>query len=307
MRHVVSVSVGTLLWAVVLIFSLKPSYTWAASEESLLGQKSDEDTPQLEGTMLKKDWSRNLHSWGKRAWSSLQGGWGKRDSLYYPYNGKRAWQSLQGGWGKRYAPEDEYASRLAAILEQEEQEPQYNEFGTASDVDGSDGEKRAWKGLSGGWGKRSDGWANFRGSWGKRDPAWTNLKDITQESENIEVKEVGSTTQTQETDNNEEDEDTETQNESRSTRRNKGIPSNHWNGGIEVTQANYERLKKYKMDKAKFVKTPIDTMNEECSLINNNGNSKSSILRGSRKSSVTNNTNNNMRLTAAAALSIILV
>ncbi|KAK4886052.1 hypothetical protein RN001_002323 [Aquatica leii] len=177
MRHVVSVSVGTLLWT-VLIFSLKARYTCAASEEGLLGQKPDDDTSQLEGSMIKKDWNRNLHSWGKRAWSSLQGGWGKRDSSYYPYNGKRAWQNLQGGWGKRYAPDDEYASRLAAILEQEEQEPQYNEFGPDSDSDLNDGDKRAWKGLSGGWGKRSDGWGNFRGSWGKRDPAWTNLKGI---------------------------------------------------------------------------------------------------------------------------------
>lgn len=48
--------------------------------------------------MSKRDWNRNLHSWGKRAWQSLQGGWGKRDSsypLYYPYTDKRAWQSLQ--------------------------------------------------------------------------------------------------------------------------------------------------------------------------------------------------------------------
>ncbi|KAB0799225.1 hypothetical protein PPYR_07105 [Photinus pyralis] len=135
----------------------------------------------MESSMLKKDWNRNLHSWGKRAWSNLQGGWGKRDSsypLYYPYNDKRAWQNLQGGWGKRYSSDDEYAAKLAALLEQEDQEPQYNEFGNLPETDANDAEKRAWKGLNGGWGKRSDSWGNFRGSWGKRDPAWTNLKGI---------------------------------------------------------------------------------------------------------------------------------
>jgi len=183
MRYVVSASAGTLVWAALLGCCLKADYTLAASDESSMVPKSEEDSnSQLDSSMSKRDWNRNLHSWGKRAWQNLQGGWGKRDSsypLYYPYADKRAWQNLQGGWGKRFAPEDEYAvKQLAALLEQEEQDPQYAEFGPLADNDVNDDDKRAWKGLNGGWGKRSDSWGNFRGSWGKRDPAWTNLKGI---------------------------------------------------------------------------------------------------------------------------------
>lgn len=49
--------------------------------------------------MSKRDWNQGLHSWGKRAWQKLQGGWGKRDSWdnqpYPSFNEKRAWQNLQ--------------------------------------------------------------------------------------------------------------------------------------------------------------------------------------------------------------------
>lgn len=74
---------------------------------------------------------------------------------------------MQGAWGKRLAPEDEYAMKqLASLIEQEEQqqEPQYSEYaGLGSDSDINNDDKRAWKGLNGGWGKRSDSWGNFRG------------------------------------------------------------------------------------------------------------------------------------------------
>ncbi|KRT82192.1 hypothetical protein AMK59_4185, partial [Oryctes borbonicus] len=126
---------------------------------------------------------KSLPLWGKRAWQSLQGGWGKRDAWddsLYPAAEKRAWQNLQGGWGKRYAPDDIYTLRLAAALaEQEEQEPQLtSDLSNDADFEPIDEEKRSWKSLSGtGWGKRSD-WTSFRGAWGKRDPAWTNLKGM---------------------------------------------------------------------------------------------------------------------------------
>lgn len=53
--------------------------------------------------------------------------------------------------------------QLAALIEQEDQSPQYSEFGSVTDTEVNDDDKRAWKGLNGGWGKRSDNWGNFRG------------------------------------------------------------------------------------------------------------------------------------------------
>lgn len=50
--------------------------------------------------MNKRDWHKSLPLWGKRAWQSLQGGWGKRDAWgdsLYPAAEKRAWQNLQVG------------------------------------------------------------------------------------------------------------------------------------------------------------------------------------------------------------------
>lgn len=53
----------------------------------------------MDMNVYKRDWNRNLHSWGKRAWQKLQNGWGKReswDNQMYPSNEeKRAWQNLQ--------------------------------------------------------------------------------------------------------------------------------------------------------------------------------------------------------------------
>lgn len=58
---------------------------------------------QLESSMSKRDWNRNLGMWGKRSWENLHGGWNlKKDpSTWGNYNyppllsEKRAWQNLQ--------------------------------------------------------------------------------------------------------------------------------------------------------------------------------------------------------------------
>lgn len=187
MRYAVSASAGTLIWAAVIALYLQTTsggvVSAAQSDESALISKSEDSNQQMEPMVNKRDWNRNLHSWGKRAWQSLQGGWGKRDPVGFYYNDKRAWQNLQGGWGKRFSPEEEFTLRqLASLIEQEEQEQQnYPEgyLGSEAEADFNDDEKRNWRSLNGGgWGKRADNWANFRGSWGKRDPAWTNLKGM---------------------------------------------------------------------------------------------------------------------------------
>ncbi|GJQ83158.1 Mip [Trypoxylus dichotomus] len=167
-------SVGKLLWAALIACYLHAGYSMAVSDDSSsLGKSNDDTNQQMESAMSKRDWHKSLPLWGKRAWQSLQGGWGKRDAWadsLYPAAEKRAWQNLQGGWGKRYAPDDIYALRLAAALaEQEEQEPQMtSDYSNDADLEPTDEEKRSWKSLSGSaWGKRSD-WTSFRGSWGKQ-------------------------------------------------------------------------------------------------------------------------------------------
>ncbi|XP_017782938.1 PREDICTED: allatostatins MIP [Nicrophorus vespilloides] len=183
MRSAVLVIVGAIVCISMLPFSMQAAIDVGSDPDIGIPKESDE--MQME----KRDWNRNLHSWGKRAWQNLQGGWGKRD-LWGPSSSfplyvteKRAWQNLQGGWGKRFAPEDEYAMKqLATLLEQEDQGIQgdapYADYAQITEMDANDDEKRAWKNLNNaGWGKRSE-WGNFRGSWGKRDPAWTNLKGI---------------------------------------------------------------------------------------------------------------------------------
>lgn len=71
----------------------------------------------------------------------------------------------QAGWGKRFFPEDAYElGQLSALLDQEENVPQYADYESATKTgENSEEEKRAWKSLNGGsWGKRSN-WSNFRG------------------------------------------------------------------------------------------------------------------------------------------------
>lgn len=48
------------------------------------------------------------------------------------------------------------------------------------ELSSKNGQKRAWKSMSGAWGKRlgSGDWNKFRGSWGKREPGWNNLKGL---------------------------------------------------------------------------------------------------------------------------------
>lgn len=107
---------------------------------------------------------------------------------------------LQSGWGKRFGPDEEWS--LAA--ENGETDPQYDDYAappSGGDFDDlMDEEKRAWRALNSGWGKRAANhdWSSFRGilqfitsllmikniyfyalgSWGKRDPAWNNLKGL---------------------------------------------------------------------------------------------------------------------------------
>ncbi|XP_065159740.1 prothoracicostatic peptides [Atheta coriaria] len=196
MRYAVTSSTKTLIGVVVIFCCLRAGLALASEDAT---KQESEANDQLE--MSKRGWAKGnpsmMHSWGKRAWQNLQGGWGKRD-LWGPSNSyplymssdKRAWQNLQGGWGKRFATDEEYAAKLAALLSDEELQQRladYNDAvsynglsdGEMADYGSNDDEKRAWRSLNNaGWGKRAAQWGSFRGSWGKRDPAWTNLKGI---------------------------------------------------------------------------------------------------------------------------------
>ncbi|KAH8327715.1 allatostatins MIP [Drosophila bipectinata] len=120
-------------------------------------------------------------------------------------NSKRAWQSLQNGWGKRADSGDpdiymtghfvplvitdgtntidwETFERLASGQAQQQQPQSQMQSGEDLDELGADGEveKRAWKSMNVAWGKRrqAQGWNKFRGAWGKREPTWNNLKGM---------------------------------------------------------------------------------------------------------------------------------
>lgn len=72
---------------------------------------------------------------------------------------------LQSGWGKRFGPDEEWS--LAA--ENGENDPQYDDYAappSGGDFDDlMDEEKRAWRALNSGWGKRAANhdWSSFRG------------------------------------------------------------------------------------------------------------------------------------------------
>ncbi|KAH8300535.1 hypothetical protein KR018_011865 [Drosophila ironensis] len=120
-------------------------------------------------------------------------------------NNKRAWQSLQNGWGKRADSGDpdiymtghfvplvitdgtntidwDTFERLASGQAQQPVAQPQPQSGEELDEMGAepDMEKRAWKSMNVAWGKRrqAQGWNKFRGSWGKREPTWNNLKGM---------------------------------------------------------------------------------------------------------------------------------
>ncbi|CAH3999916.1 unnamed protein product [Pieris brassicae] len=106
-------------------------------------------------TLPQTDNDIQLTEEDKRAWTSLQGGWGKR--AWQDLNsawGKRAWQDLNSAWGKRA----------------------WQDLNTAwgkrgwQDLNSAWG-KRGWQDLNSAWGKR--GWQDLNGAWGKR--AWTDM------------------------------------------------------------------------------------------------------------------------------------
>lgn len=165
---------GKFLSALLLAFLLQHEFISCLPEES-----SKDDSQNIQDNMVKRDWNNQLKMWGKRAWSNLHGGWGVKRSAYddqdLPLEEKRAWNNLRAQWGKRLIPSDEeYAyNQLALFFDQ----PRVEELMEDENMDNRNNEKRSWKQLNDGWGKRSK-WNEFRGSWGKREPAWSNLKGI---------------------------------------------------------------------------------------------------------------------------------
>ncbi|XP_066141357.1 prothoracicostatic peptides [Euwallacea fornicatus] len=150
-------------------------------------RKSLEENPQLENDEYsKRGWKTDLPMWGKRGWNNLHSGWGKRDSNSEEDDGlaqamdKRAWQRLQGGWGKRFVPyndDDAVLRQLAAALDEDVSDNNIDYPDQELDLP-HEVNKRNWRSLNEGWGKRSNKWDKFRGSWGKRQPAWNNLKGL---------------------------------------------------------------------------------------------------------------------------------
>ncbi|CAO1427230.1 unnamed protein product [Diamesa serratosioi] len=113
---------------------------------------------------------------------------------------KRAWKQLQGSWGKRTVDGEENAEeqirniqRMLNYLQNEgytitHRNPDYdvlsrNYIGQIDDNQPI--EKRAWKSMNGGWGKRQNDWGkreqrnwnSLNGMWGKRSApqSWNNL------------------------------------------------------------------------------------------------------------------------------------
>lgn len=104
---------------------------------------------------------------------------------------KRAWKQLRASWGKRSFDElrqeqlrrmnqnyqnDDYLENLRSL----DYEPRLQDFNMISDDD-FDGSlpinKRAWKSINGGWGKRD--WIRRNGGGSKRQNGnWGNLKGL---------------------------------------------------------------------------------------------------------------------------------
>lgn len=118
---------------------------------------------------------------------------------------KRAWSHLQGSWGKRNDDamrEDQVQTQIENhqnidqpdMLRNFDYEPtrfiDYNMISDSDDFEGSQPvEKRAWNSMNGAWGKRNwkvrstgkrepGSWNNLRGLWGKRSSSpknWNHL------------------------------------------------------------------------------------------------------------------------------------
>jgi len=94
---------------------------------------------------------------------------------------KKSWQSLQGSWGKRSSvPFEEYSDDALSnrymdddILDGDFQDIDGVGYGDDGDIGRQEyyPDKRAWKSMNAGWGKRI-------GTWGKREPGWNNLKGL---------------------------------------------------------------------------------------------------------------------------------
>ncbi|CAH1174101.1 unnamed protein product [Phaedon cochleariae] len=183
-----SIKSAKVFWTTLLACCLQVTFIDIAQAEASANPKVDDDSFQMDNEMPKRDWNRNLNTWGKRGWSNIHGGWALKrsapswvDQQIYPsvpIAEKRSWQNFQGGWGKRMAPSSEEEAAMqevAAMLEQ--QDPNSIPMDPEEDFAMKEEDKRNWNKFSDGWGKRTK-WENFRGSWGKRSPAWSNLKGV---------------------------------------------------------------------------------------------------------------------------------
>ncbi|CAO1427222.1 unnamed protein product [Diamesa serratosioi] len=109
---------------------------------------------------------------------------------------KRAWSQLQGGWGKRSVegednpnPEQQIRNiqRVLSYLQNDGYNYKNNDYDALSkNYDDNEAiDKRAWKSMNGGWGKRQNdwgkreqkNWSNLNAMWGKRasPQSWNNL------------------------------------------------------------------------------------------------------------------------------------
>lgn len=141
---------------ICFIFLINTKYLTFAEEISNVGSEDD-----LEGL-------QNLEpdevSMAKRAWSQLQGSWGKRS-----FDGITEEQNV------KQIKSDDYIDKLRNYG----YEPivGYNLITDSDDFEMSTPiEKRAWNSMNGAWGKRN--WNKFR-STGKREPGnWNNLRGL---------------------------------------------------------------------------------------------------------------------------------
>ncbi|XP_044728142.1 prothoracicostatic peptide isoform X2 [Chrysoperla carnea] len=168
---------GFIMWMILLmIFNsivITPGNGLPMYLEDDMDEMNEDGTPdQIED-----------HYYTKRAWDKLQGGWGKR-----------GWDQLHsGGWGKRavgVGPAD--STKILSILSSLQQNGAVGQPGAPLPyfivvVPGgrADLEKRAWKNLQAGWGKRNNQidevQANQLPNDGNKGPApkkssWNNLK-----------------------------------------------------------------------------------------------------------------------------------
>lgn len=114
---------------------------------------------------------------------------------------KRSWKQLQGGWGKRAFGNSNGLTKNYQTNDYLDEGNRNNDYDTTSrlkntnfisdsddDYDGTVLQKRAWKSMSGAWGKRDwnpkqrggkreqGNWNNLRGLWGKRSSSPQNWR-----------------------------------------------------------------------------------------------------------------------------------